>query len=259
MTRARVAHLGGDLDDAERIVLDAIQHAKEDGSQTEENRARAALASLWVEQDNLAPARLWADTLLPDAEHWARFFGATNPRIVLGEVLLASGDTGAALRLISGLIAEGTRRKRWAELVQIHVHEAIGLAQADDLPAAKQAIQKALNLGRQGGFVQPFLVPFFDVSPLLGSLAPPVGQEQYTAQVARAVQQRHGNTSGALLSKRELEILAFIKLGMPNRKIGDRLFISEPTVKRHLANVNTKLGTRNRTEACARVASLGLI
>src|SRR5215204_3138380 len=58
-----------------------------------------------------------------------------------------------------------------------------------------------------------------------------------------------GDGSGRALSKRELEILLLTARGMSNSKIGSYLGISEPTVKRHLANIYPKLGASSRGEA----------
>ena len=52
-----------------------------------------------------------------------------------------------------------------------------------------------------------------------------------------------------LLTARELEILRLIAAGMRTREIADQLFISPATVKRHIANVYTKLDVRHRTDA----------
>ena len=57
----------------------------------------------------------------------------------------------------------------------------------------------------------------------------------------------------SILSKRELEILLQATRGMSNRIIASRLHLSEATVKRHLANINQRMGVGSRGEA-ARVA-----
>jgi DNA-binding NarL/FixJ family response regulator len=61
------------------------------------------------------------------------------------------------------------------------------------------------------------------------------------------------------LSPRELEVLAHVADGMSNREIGDRLFVTEQTVKFHLANIFRKLGAKNRTEAARTAMHKGLI
>jgi DNA-binding NarL/FixJ family response regulator len=61
------------------------------------------------------------------------------------------------------------------------------------------------------------------------------------------------------LSPRELEVLALVAEGYSNKEIGVRLFVTEQTVKFHLANVFRKLGARNRTEAARSAMHKGLI
>ena len=57
----------------------------------------------------------------------------------------------------------------------------------------------------------------------------------------------------ARLSAREREVLAALADGLSNMELAERLFISERTANRHLSNIFTKLGVRNRTSA-ARIA-----
>jgi DNA-binding NarL/FixJ family response regulator len=51
------------------------------------------------------------------------------------------------------------------------------------------------------------------------------------------------------LSQREIEILELLAAGASNREISRKLFISEATVKTHLAPVYDKLGVDSRTAA----------
>jgi DNA-binding NarL/FixJ family response regulator len=51
------------------------------------------------------------------------------------------------------------------------------------------------------------------------------------------------------LTDREKEILEMISLGMSNKVIGSRLFISEKTVKTHTNHVFHKLGVSSRLQA----------
>jgi DNA-binding NarL/FixJ family response regulator len=62
-----------------------------------------------------------------------------------------------------------------------------------------------------------------------------------------------------LLTPREVEVLHLLALGLPNREIADRLFISERTAKFHVNALLSKLGARSRTEAVVRAARLGLV
>jgi DNA-binding CsgD family transcriptional regulator len=55
------------------------------------------------------------------------------------------------------------------------------------------------------------------------------------------LQQRFG------LTEREVEVLSRVMAGAGNREIAQALFISEPTVKKHLQSISAKVGARTRT------------
>ena len=61
------------------------------------------------------------------------------------------------------------------------------------------------------------------------------------------------------ITKRELEILTLIADGLSNREIGDKLFVSENTVKTHSSRLFDKLGAKRRTQAVQIGKENGLI
>ena len=60
------------------------------------------------------------------------------------------------------------------------------------------------------------------------------------------------------LTEREIVILQAVARGLPNRKIGSELWVTEQTVKFHLTNIYRKLGVSNRTEAARAAFRLGM-
>jgi DNA-binding NarL/FixJ family response regulator len=67
-----------------------------------------------------------------------------------------------------------------------------------------------------------------------------------------------GHRPIASLTQRETDILALLAEGMSNRDISRGLFLSEKTVKAHLAAVFRKLGVTNRTQAAMAAVSMGI-
>jgi DNA-binding NarL/FixJ family response regulator len=58
---------------------------------------------------------------------------------------------------------------------------------------------------------------------------------------------------------RETEVLQLISAGLVNREIGERLFLSEETVKSHVRHLLAKLQARSRAHAVAVGFRRGLI
>lgn len=61
------------------------------------------------------------------------------------------------------------------------------------------------------------------------------------------------------LTNRELEVLRLVAEGLSNQKIAERLFVSDHTVHRHLANILNKMDASTRAAAVAQAARLGLL
>lgn len=61
------------------------------------------------------------------------------------------------------------------------------------------------------------------------------------------------------LTRRELEVLQLLARGLTNRRMAERLGVSEHTIKFHVAAVLAKLDARTRAEAVARGMRLGVV
>jgi DNA-binding NarL/FixJ family response regulator len=103
------------------------------------------------------------------------------------------------------------------------------------------------------------------VEELLGAVrqatqGPPEGEGDYAlvGMPERIMEQvRKADDHG--ISARELEVLVLAGRGLSNAQIASHLYISEATVKRHLANAFPKMGVSSRGEALSRAMSEGWI
>jgi DNA-binding NarL/FixJ family response regulator len=70
---------------------------------------------------------------------------------------------------------------------------------------------------------------------------------------------RQESSSGKELTPRECEIIRYVASGMRNIEVGERLSITESTVKTHLNNIFQKLGVRDRLELTHYAIKTGMV
>ncbi len=85
------------------------------------------------------------------------------------------------------------------------------------------------------------------------------GESVLAATVASRLMGRMRTPPGQSLSPRELEVLTLVADGRQNKDIGRTLYISETTVKSHLAHIFTKLGVDDRTAAVTVALERGIL
>ena len=68
-----------------------------------------------------------------------------------------------------------------------------------------------------------------------------------------------GTRRTADLTKREVQVLRLVAEGLNNQAIAERLFVSDHTIHRHLANILNKLSVSSRAAAVAQAARRGLL
>jgi RNA polymerase sigma factor (sigma-70 family) len=90
-------------------------------------------------------------------------------------------------------------------------------------------------------------------------LSPPVAA-RVMSEFTRLSQQRAADMKVfSELTEREREVLKLVAEGLRNREIGERLFITEKTVKNHISSILEKLHANDRTEAAMFAARQGLV
>jgi DNA-binding NarL/FixJ family response regulator len=89
-------------------------------------------------------------------------------------------------------------------------------------------------------------------------LSPRVIQNLFEEEQATGSGHHNGRRSEFSLTQREHDILALLSEGRSNREIAQALFLSEKTVKAHLAAIFRKLGVTNRTQAAMMAVQMGV-
>jgi DNA-binding NarL/FixJ family response regulator len=89
-------------------------------------------------------------------------------------------------------------------------------------------------------------------------LSPRVIQNLFDDSEASSNQGSGGRRQEFNLTQRENDILALLAEGKSNREIAQSLYLSEKTVKAHLAAIFRKLGVTNRTQAAMAAVAMGV-
>lgn len=122
---------------------------------------------------------------------------------------------------------------------------------------ARISFMEALQKASKRNFIQPFLRLKDEVKPLFEEFLD-VDSETISEQFIQSVSV-NPNGANNRLTNRELEILSKMDENLSNKELGSRLFISESTVKRHIANIFKKLEAKNRHEALAKARELRFV
>ena len=91
--------------------------------------------------------------------------------------------------------------------------------------------------------------------PNIGALADSIDEIDQQVRSRRDA----GGVSSTSLSTAELRVLALLPTHLSFKQIGDRLFVSNNTVKSHAMSIYHKLGVRSRSQAVERADELGLL
>lgn len=90
-------------------------------------------------------------------------------------------------------------------------------------------LKKAINTIAEGNnYIQPNLIPALN---------------------SKMIEKNKDEGKIDLLTRRELEVLKLLAVGMYNKEIAEKLNISERTVKNHVSNIFKKLEVTDRTQA----------
>jgi LuxR family maltose regulon positive regulatory protein len=179
-------------------------------------------------------------------------------------LLLMQRQVDHALALSSALLAQAQSEGRLALMIEILILRALALSEKKAVPQALEALEQALTLAQPEGYARLFLDEGAWLAKLILQASARGLDGGYAARLLPTFQVEPGaptHPAQALidpLTEREIEVLKLIENGCSNQQIAARLFISLPTVKRHISNIYAKLGAASRTQALALARELSL-
>jgi LuxR family maltose regulon positive regulatory protein len=175
--------------------------------------------------------------------------------LILLRLVLAQRKYNQALGLSHRLLHQAEAGNRAGRVIEILILQALAYHGKNDKEQALAILERAIMLAQPEGFVRVFLDEGEPMEKLLYQAKVHQVGASYLSELLSHVStdsnQALPNTQLLVepLTKRELELLKLIEQGCTNQEIADRLVISIPTVKRHISNIYSKLGVKNRTQA----------
>jgi non-specific serine/threonine protein kinase len=229
---AVIAHRRGDHARARRLAEDALEQQRNLGFTYEAGESLLMLAVISYDQGDLAGAvthcQMGLGFAWPGTELWL-------VAALLDRLAIIAGETGQAqpAAVLGGLVEQ--------------LHERLGTKPnpAEDkerMRARASARAHVTELDFASAWANGRLMSIDDAVNLSSSIVVPDLKMMGTSHLTRT----HGS-----LTHRELEVLRLIAAGRSNKEIAATLFISVPTVKRHVTTILSKLDLPSRSAATA--------
>jgi DNA-binding NarL/FixJ family response regulator len=113
-------------------------------------------------------------------------------------------------------------------------------------------IQRALEAGANGYLLKN--MPQRQLAEAIRQVH--AGKRRVPVELAAQLAEHMGDEG---LSQREIAVLKLVAEGTRNREIGERLFVTEETIKVHIRHIMEKLRAKDRTQAVAIAVRRGII
>jgi two-component system response regulator DegU len=179
-----------------------------------------------------------------DGEEAVRLAGDMRPDVVLMDVTMPDVDGVEATRRIRRLYPD-------IQVVMLTMH------------ADESVISEALRAGAAGYLVKDCSIDEIasairmaanDEADLSPSLAGAM-----LSEVRRMTPEPSLEDNEKVVTRREIDVLQLIADGCSTPEVAERLFISQKTVKNHLASIYQKLDARDRTQAVLQAVRMGIV
>jgi LuxR family maltose regulon positive regulatory protein len=211
-------------------------------------------ASLCFLDGDLSAVQRWNDLR---SQRLARPSLALHEReeLLLARFLLASDRQTEALDLLEPLLRDARAAKRAQSIMELQIVLACAYARAEQMHEAQDALREALELGRAGKYIRPFLDEGEVMARLLRVAFTQVREKSLRAFLqtllsafARELSASHFQ-AGEPLTSRERQVLHLLAAGYSNPAIAHELVVSVHTVRTQVQSIYNKLNVHNRLQA----------
>lgn len=222
-------------------------------------------------QGKYAELELAANTYGLHAKSWEDEAPESGPildliqRRAIAELQISRKNPLVAIGILSALSVDPNFHQLRPELIRIYILLAFAKTQCSDAKGAKKAFDAALKLAYSSRIVAPFMMYKSYVQHITNQLELDISSrngDRYGAEYSwfcnffvpigtnhSVVLNEH--LSDFTLTSREIEILHFIKEGLGNNQLAEKLDLKLATVKWHVHNILQKMNVKNRTAAIA--------
>lgn len=231
---------------------------------------------LWLALGQLDLAIYWAEQVKL-AERDSSPFTRERKEIAHVRILLAQSQSALALQRLEPVLEMATVGHRWDHVIEIRLLQALAHWICQEEEQALEALSEALRRAEPEGYIRRFVDEGPSMAALLSKLREKqcqTGPTPYLDTLLAAFPQQskvHQSQSKHLkdrssvvqlcdpLSERELEVLRLLARGGSNQEIAQELAIVVGTVKRHVSQIFSKLGVKNRIQAVRQARTFGLL
>jgi LuxR family maltose regulon positive regulatory protein len=282
----RVHMVQGDMTRAEQAIREMEQMNRSAGIPLFRHWIESLRVHLWLAQGHLTQAAGWAERMVHRQEGLE--YAREREALALVRVSLARNQSTQALQWLTALLSNAERVSRVGSVISILALQVVAQQAAGDVQEAQRVLLRLLTMTEPEGYMRVFLdtgAPMHqalqaflkasqhEVSPLIDSYAHTVLDAFANEPLQEAMEQAISPTTQALahtpsqapsplpepLTPREQEVLLLLAQGASNQDIARQLVVSLATAKKHVANILSKLGAENRTQAIAYARSLALL
>ena len=273
---SRILYGAGELEQASQVLIELESSGHRLQLPRVVGSARLERSRLWLAQGDIDGAREQLD-LAARTYDWNAakdlWFSANDtlvPEIIELRLLLRTGNSNKALPVARRLLKTAEHARRYRRALKLRILLAETLYSHGDVNSALRTMTEAMEFADREGFVETFqeegptLRPIFEemgisapkqpyssdtLSPTTNANSPTAPAQQANAELPNEVR----------LTKKEMDVLTVLAMGLSNVAMAEKLFVSESTVRTHLRNINSKLNAKNRTEAVSIARQIGLI